>query len=143
MKHTAEVHDGKAVWDDKDKLFKQLDKLEWKKISVDIKAVKDNRSIRQNRFYWGYILWNIHRHMQENWYNLTPDDLHWYFKVVLCSLLTDDEFDEITTAWMDSRKFTRYIENIKDHVLEKFWLQIRELWEQELLQHYDKYLCKK
>jgi len=28
MKHTAEVHDGKAVWDDKDKLFKQLDKLE-------------------------------------------------------------------------------------------------------------------
>lgn len=141
MIHKATVREQKVYWQDKERLEKQLTKLEWKSIKIDIKEIKDARTVQQNRFYWWYILKHAADWIrQKHWFEFTEEDLHWFFKVEIAFMLTDQEFENLTTSTMDSTQFTRYIESIKECLSAKWQVTVPELWEDQMLAYYEQFI---
>lgn len=56
IKHTAKFQNGKLVLNNKDLFLWDLENYKGKEIELIIRGIKDTRSNRMNRYYWGVIM---------------------------------------------------------------------------------------
>ena len=85
-----------------------LDIKDW---DYQIKEYKKTRSNDQNRYYWGWVLKTIAESMWD-W----ADYVHWVMSMKFLVDNTKKSPYIKSTANLNSKEFTEYIENIKDFV---------------------------
>lgn len=82
-------------------------------VKIIVEKIKDIRSNRQNRYYWGVVLYLIGQHT-----GYLPEDLHEIFKSKFLKTKRLWRGGEITTlrstAELETDEFTEYIEQVRE-----------------------------
>ena len=68
---SAIVKDGKVIFGDRDRWLKWLEKLEGFEVDVWVDKLKDERTLKQNAYYWGVVIEILSKEM-----GLIPDEVH-------------------------------------------------------------------
>jgi len=122
---------GKIIW-----FFPKLEDWEYK-----ITVAKHNRSLAQNRLYWGYFLKQICLYYKEIWIKISIDDLHFEFKKRLPRKRIYSDFTSkkyIVISWSTSdlttSQFTSYIESINEELMDRYqWSVELDITEDDLI----------
>lgn len=99
--------------------------------TIEIKKNRPIRSLDQNRYYWA-ILKHIGAHT-----GYTTDDLHKFYKLEFNNKYVFGKLIEESTANLDSKEFTIYVNQVKEHAKSFHGIKFKELadkdyetWEQ-------------
>lgn len=129
MEFITKIENGKLVFLNDNKVKSFISSLEGKDIVINIKKHKKNRSVAQNRWYWGIALKKI----TEDLYNLqgelfTKEEIHAYHKAIVTSskfntlnVLGHEVmiFNDISTKNMNTIQFNNFKQSIQAHWAEK------------------------
>jgi len=92
-----------------------------------ITVAKQNRSLAQNRLYWGFFLKQIALFYKEQWNIISIEDLHEIFKKRLpkkrvYSDYNDKEYieQEPTTSDLKTNEFKQYMESINEELKDRY-----------------------
>lgn len=119
-----EIKDWKILW-----FWSMKDLKDWKYKITEVKSI---RSIKANRYYWGYILKYIVLQYQHYWYIYTTNHLHKIFKKTLLPRIREYSdyskkyvLKEWSTRSLKTKQFSEYIQRIE--VIMEFW-EMDKLW---------------
>lgn len=105
----GKVEKGKLILEDPEKYLLRIASLEGKRIELSIKKYRENRSDRQNRYYWGVVIKLLASHC-----GYTSDEMHEVLKHKFLSGATD-KFGLVlvrSTAALDTDEFVQYTNQI-------------------------------
>jgi hypothetical protein len=104
------IKEGKLLLDQPMKYAVQMSRLENKKVELILRQRKSQRSIEQNRAYWGLIIEILCDHTGYN-----KDQMHFALKEKFASHIDDKTGLRIieSTAKMDTKRFIKYYEDIQ------------------------------
>ncbi len=121
----AEIKDGRLIFNDHNRslLTRWLNNLTGKRVDVIIRPFYRKRSISHNAYYWGVVLDMISKHT-----GYTPQELHELFKILLLRkviVIGGREYKTTeSTAKLNSARFGKYVEQVRQFALVKFDLSI-------------------
>jgi hypothetical protein len=98
---------------DKERLYETLKGLRAIPYQIELKEYRDNRSNRQNRYYWGVVL-----KVLSDYTGFTQDEMHEELKKRFLSyfkVLPTGEEVKLTqrTANLNTEEFERYLEKVR------------------------------
>ncbi len=107
---TGSVEKGKLILDQPQKYLVHLSQLNGKKIELVLRKRRSQRSLEQNRAYWGIAIEILSNHL-----GYDKDTMHHALKVKFASAV--DPVTGLTiiesTAKMDTKRFIQYYEDIQ------------------------------
>lgn len=118
----AEVKDGKLTF--REDISQGLSELDGKSVVVTIEPYKSQRSLEQNRLYWGSIVSGFRQSFQAAGYVFTVLQVHDYLKRCFLSYTLPMGDDEIlvvsSTTDLSVDEFSRYIEDCEILHIDRF-----------------------
>jgi len=118
------IKDWKILW-----FWSLMDLSDWQYKITEVKRI---RSLKSNRYYWGYILKYIALEYQQYWYIYTSNSLHKILKRNLLPRIREySDFSkkyiqkEWSTKLLKTKQFSEYIQRIE--VIFEFW-EMDKLW---------------
>lgn len=102
---------GKLIFEDVGAFFRKIASLTGKQVEITISVKRNKRTAHQNNYYWGVVLDEISRKTGE-----TKDDMHQALKAHLLSNFNEEWNIWIpkSTAKLDTKEFTKYVESVKE-----------------------------
>ncbi len=141
-RHTGKVKAGKLLLDNRGMFLWDLENFEGKDVELVIKGVKNTRSNKMNRYYWGVLLKTLVDYFnKEQTFNrkVNADEIHELMKMkFLGTIVWDLPNGEImesveSSKNLDNVEFISYFENIVAWSAEMFGLEILKPNEEEML----------
>ena len=107
---TGSVQAGKLMLDEPNRYLVWLSKLEGRRIELILRKRRSQRSLKQNRAYWGIAVEILSDHL-----GYDKDETHHALKVKFASRIDPKTGLTViqSTAKMDTQRFNRYYEDIQ------------------------------
>jgi len=115
----AKIKNGSIIYTDQNKKEKHIQSLEDCEVSVIIKKWRKCRSKEQNKYLWGVVYQTI-----SDFTGYETEDLHNHFKAHYLSKKVGKLTTTYSTAGLNSKEFTEYIEKIRRFANKKLELII-------------------
>jgi len=101
------IQNGKLKLDNPAQFNRKIEELEGKRIEIDLKVRRKNRSLDQNAYYWGVVLAAI-----SDFTGYDVEDLHNHFKYNLLKKDVGNLNTFKSTSNLNTKEFTDYIDKI-------------------------------
>ncbi len=142
VKHIAKYQNGKLILHNFGLFQWDLENFKGKDFEIIIKGIKDTRSNRMNRYYWGVIMKALTDYFnEEQTFNrkVNADEVHELMKMkflgtIVFDLPNGEVMEAVETSKnLDNTEFIAYFENIIAWSAEMFGLEIPKPNEEEML----------
>jgi hypothetical protein len=111
-KFSGTAKSGKVVYDNKESFDRYLMTLEGKKVNIVVAEFKKNRSLNQNRYYWGVVIKVL---SDETGYE--KEEMHTYLADKFLGFYTDVYGKTLkvipTTSSLKTMEFEEYLSKIR------------------------------
>ena len=142
VRHTGKVKGGKLTLDNRELFSWDLENFEGKTVELVIKGVKNTRSLKLNRYYWGVLMKALVDYFnKEQTFNrkVNAYEVHELMKMkflgtIVWNLPNGEEMESVETSKdLDNTEFIAYWENIIAWSAEMFSITIPKPNEEQML----------
>lgn len=107
---SGRIDQGRLVLDEPQKYLVHLSGLNGKKIELILRRARSQRSLQQNRFYWGVVV-----EILADAFGYTPEEMHEALKFKFLRIHNEkgQDLDSVkSTTKLDTKEFTDYVDTI-------------------------------